>query len=120
LANLSTEESQAQRILKSLSTSNQLAEFLKSLMSAISRRSVEKSEEFILNAISCTTNMLFYDTNQTNILQDEVRGVIFETLKPHLLSTQNEEIQIESVRVISNLSRHGYLCNQFLEDSDFL
>lgn len=64
--------------------------------------------------------MLFYDTNQTNILEDSTRAVIFETLKPHLLSSQNEEIQIESVRVISNLSRHSYLCNQFLSDSAFL
>ena len=89
-------------------------------MSAIQRRSVEKSEEFILNAISCTTNMLFYDTSATHLLSNQMRLLIFDTLKPHLLSTQNEEIQIESVRVISNLSRHGDLCNQFLADSEFL
>lgn len=41
-------------------------------------------------------------------------------MKPHLLSNQNEEIQIESVRVISNLSRHSELCNIFLDDSKFM
>lgn len=41
-------------------------------------------------------------------------------MKPHLLSSVNEEIQIESVRVISNLSRHCELCNTFLDDSQFI
>lgn len=45
---------------------------------------------------------------------------LFNTLKPYLLASQNEEIQIESVRVISNLSRHATLCDYFLEDSSFV
>jgi len=85
-------------------------------MSAINRRKVAQNEEFILNAISCTTNMLFYDTQATDILNTKIRIEIFKTMKPHLLATVNEEIQIESVRVISNLSRHCELCNIFLED----
>jgi hypothetical protein len=32
-------------------------------MDAIKRRKVEKSEEFVLNSISCITNILFYDNS---------------------------------------------------------
>jgi len=48
------------------------------------------------------------------------RLAIFQAVKPHLLSTSNEEIQVEAVRVISNLSRHGALCNEFLDDATFI
>jgi len=38
-----------------------------------------------------------------------------------LLATQNEEIQIETVRVMSNLSRHSQLCEEeFTKDNNFL
>lgn len=36
------------------------------------------------------------------------------------MATQNEEIQIETVRVLSNLSRHPVLCDQFVNDETFL
>lgn len=120
LANLSTEETQAARDLAKLSSTTTLTVFFGMLMAAINRRQVTKNEEFILNAISCTTNMLFYDTQATNILTNTVRCEIFKTMKPYLLTHVNEEIQIESVRVISNLSRHCELCNTFLEDSQFI
>lgn len=41
-------------------------------------------------------------------------------MKQYLLETQNEEIQIESVRVISNLSRHASICELILDDATFL
>jgi hypothetical protein len=50
-----------------------LANFFNNLMTAVSMRQIEKSDEFILNAISCTTNILFYDTAQINLLSDETR-----------------------------------------------
>ena len=37
-----------------------------------------------------------------------------------MLFSQNEEIQIESVRVLSNLSRHKALCAEFVSDKDFI
>jgi len=45
-----------------MSSSGMLQSFIEALMAAITRKKVEKSDEFILTAISCTTNMLFYDT----------------------------------------------------------
>ena len=46
---------------------------------------------------------------------------MFNCVKNFLLATQNEEIQIETVRVLSNLSRHSQLCEeQFTSDKEFL
>jgi hypothetical protein len=42
-------------------------------MGAVAMREVAKNEEFILNAISCTTNILFYDTAQLSILSNNTR-----------------------------------------------
>jgi len=39
----------------------EVQEFIKSLVKAIDKRTIDQSEEFILNAISCITNVLFYD-----------------------------------------------------------
>lgn len=67
IANLSTEPEPTFRDLK-LINSQVLADFFSKLMQAVSQRQIEKSEEFILNAISCTTNILFYDTAQITLL----------------------------------------------------
>ena len=45
---------------------------------------------------------------------------MFHTLKGYLLITSNEELQIEAVRVLSNLSRHSDLCLEFVNDKTFL
>lgn len=60
LANLSTEEQFAQQGFQS--ESGKVKQFIESLVKAIDKRTIDESEEFILNAISCITNMLFYDT----------------------------------------------------------
>jgi hypothetical protein len=46
-------------------------------MGAVAIREVAKNEEFILNAISCTTNILFYDTAQLSILSNNIRIQLF-------------------------------------------
>ena len=104
LANLSTEEQFAQENLLRDKHSVQL--FIKTLIKAIDKRTLDVSEEFILNAISCITNILFYDLPQKELLTNEIRIEIFNSIKLYILATQNEEIQIETVRVLSNLSRH--------------
>ena len=87
----------------------------------MNRRTIEENEEFVLNAVSCITNILYYDTAQMPLLKAELRGTVFNCVKNFLLSTQNEEIQIETVRVLSNLSRHSQLCEeQFTSDKEFL
>lgn len=90
------------------------------LVGAIDKRTIDKHEEFILNAISCITNILFYDVPSREILSTEIRISIFNSIKLYILATQNEEIQIETVRVLSNLSRHAALCNEFVSDGTFL
>ena len=88
---------------------------------AVDRRSILQNEEFILNAISAVTNILYYDTPQTPIFNHEIRRKVFHTFKNYLLATQNEEIQIETVRVLSNLSRHRELsAAEFSEGDEFL
>lgn len=74
LANLMTEETQTGRELVKLSSSDSLTAFFGLLMASINRREVTKNEEYILNAISCTTNMLFYDTQTQSILSNAVRN----------------------------------------------
>lgn len=89
-------------------------------MKAIDKRTIDVNEEFILNAISCITNVLFYDVPQKELLQNDIRINIFNSISMYILATQNEEIQIETVRVLSNLSRHSALCDEFVSDVTFL
>ena len=53
-------------------------------------------------------------------MTNEIRIDIFNSIKLYILATQNEEIQIETVRVLSNLSRHSALCDEFVDDKTFL
>ena len=39
-----------------------LNDFMARMIAALERKRIQTSEEFILNAVSCATNMLFYDT----------------------------------------------------------
>jgi hypothetical protein len=45
---------------------------------------------------------------------------IFNATKIYILETSNEELQIEAVRVLSNLSRHSALCEHFVSDKSFV
>ena len=119
LANLATEEAvalDAFRQMKALVSS-----FIGLVCDAVDKRSVEQSEEFILNAISCVTNILYYDTAQEPIFDNSLREKVFLCFKDFLLATGNEEIQIETVRVLSNLSRHRQLsAAEFTKEEEFL
>jgi len=53
-------------------------------------------------------------------LNAQIRVDIFKSIKLFILATKNEEIQIEAVRVLSNLSRHAELCEAFVAEKDFL
>ena len=103
-----------------LSQREGLQGFIRSLVKAIDKRTIDINEEFILNAISCITNILFYDIPSAELLNNDIRIAIFHSIKLYILATQNEEIQIETVRVLSNLSRHAALCDQFADDNTFL
>ena len=61
-------------------------------MIAIEKRTLDKHEEFILNSISCITNILFYDVPSREILTNEIRISIFHSIHLYILATENEEI----------------------------
>lgn len=61
--------------------------FIMSLVKAIDKRTINKNEEFILNAISCITNILFYDIPQQELLNDDIRTAIFNSIKLYILAT---------------------------------
>ena len=88
LANLSTEEEYAQKGFES----KEIQHFISNLVGAIEKRTIEHNEEFILNAISCITNILFYDVPSKQILDNSTRVSIFSSIKLYILATQNEEI----------------------------
>ena len=50
-----------------------LSKFIVQVCEAVDRRNIVQNEEFILNAISAITNILYYDTPQTPIFNIELR-----------------------------------------------
>lgn len=67
IANLSTDEEPTQRDLMA-APRKLIQDFFTNLMNAVQARQLPANEEFILNAISCTTNILFYDSAQMSLL----------------------------------------------------
>ena len=61
LANISTEEEIALNAYTSM-PNELLSKFIMQVCEAIDRRCIGQNEEFILNAISAVTNILFYDS----------------------------------------------------------
>ena len=57
------------------------------LVKAIDKRTIDKNEEFILNAISCITNVLFYDIPNKELLTNDIRIDIFNSIKLYILAT---------------------------------
>ena len=90
LANLSIEESVAYDEFHQMQAL--VNKFIGALCDAVNRRTIEENEEFVLNAVSCITNILYYDTAQKPLLTPELRGSVFNCVKNFLLATQNEEI----------------------------
>ena len=89
-ANLATEEEVASQEFQT--HKEPLGEFVKELSMAVSKSSLEQNEEFILNAVSCITNILYYDTASSPILTPELRSQVFGCVKKYLLETKNDEI----------------------------
>lgn len=65
-------------------------------------------EELVLNAVSCLTNVLYYDTPQSPF--EINRFELLSVLAPLLVQTLNTEITIEAVRACGNLTRHEEVC----------
>ena len=84
LANISTEEEVALDALQSMPVT--LEQFVTKLCEAVNKRNIEQNEEFILNAVSCITNILYYDTADDPLFTHEIRTKIFHTFKDFLLA----------------------------------
>lgn len=69
VANLCTEEKIVIGILKG--QKSLLEDFMSGMIKAIERKSLQTSEEFLLNAISCATNLLFFDTPSNKLFSEE-------------------------------------------------
>ena len=85
LANLSTEENvaiDAFRAMPELTSS-----LIEKICLATDRRSIERNEEFILNAISCVTNILYYDTASEPLISHELRAKVFHSFRDFMLAT---------------------------------
>ncbi len=111
IANICTDEQYMQTVLSSCGK-DLIRDYMTHMIAAVERKKIAKSEELILNAVSCSTNLLFYDasTNESELFNNALRLRIFNATKMYILETSNEELQIEAVRVLSNLSRHVALC----------
>lgn len=121
VANICTDEQYIEAVIDGCGK-DLLTQFMAKMVSALERKRVPNSEEFILNAVSCATNMLFFDTpsSNTDLFPDALRVRIFRAVKLFTVETSNEELQIEAVRVLSNLSRHEALCEAFVADIQFV
>lgn len=89
-ANLATEEETAMTEFQRLK--QPLGQFVVELSSAITKCNIDQNEEFILNAVSCITNILYYDTAQSPLFEPETRTAVFTAAKNYLLETKNDEI----------------------------
>ena len=90
----------------------------------LERKNLEDSEECILNIVACFTNVLYYDLPTFQIFPvgqaTMLRTKMVKLISPYIFESENEEIQIESMRVLCNLSRHPDIAEIFLEDSTLL
>ena len=86
LANLSTEEEVAEAAFRAMPDITR-HNLIDKICGAIDRRSIERNEEFILNAVSCVTNILYYDTATEPLINHEIRAKVFNSFKDFLLAT---------------------------------
>jgi len=123
VANICTDELYVQTLLSG-SGKDLIKEYMTKMIATLERKKINKSEEFILNAVSCATNLLFYDMTSSadggELFDHSLRVRIFNATKNYVLETSNEELQIEAVRVLSILSRHADMCKVFVGDLSFV
>lgn len=97
--------------------------FFQSWISSLQKKTLEKSEECILNIVACLTNFLFYDTGDFSIFTEEkavvLRTACIKSIGLFLFHSDNEELKVESMRVLCNLSRNKEWC-KLLSEADTL
>ena len=79
-------------------------------MQSLQVKKLEKSEELILNVVAWFTNFLFYDTGDCWIFTKEraeiMRQNCIKRIGLYLFSSDNNELKVETMRVLCNLSRN--------------
>lgn len=87
-------------------------ELLKNLLETLSKNSISSNEELTLNTVSCISNLLYYDTPYNTLLSDHSRLCTLSKVSTLLVNSFNEEVTIEVLRSLSNLTRHEQICKQ--------
>lgn len=92
-------------------------------MQSLQTKNLQDSEECILNIVACFTNFLFYDNQEFCIFTDEkaeiVRQNCIKRIGLYLFESDNEELKVETMRVLCNLSRNKECC-EIIVDSETL
>ena len=107
IANLLTEEK-----CKVLLNINQkkIDKFFNSSFKSLENKDLKTSEECILNIVASFTNFLFYDTNDFSIFSKEnaeiIRQNCIKRIGLYIFESDNEELKVETMRVMCNLSRN--------------
>ena len=77
---------------------------------SLGSKDLKSSEECILNIVASFTNFLFYDTNEFSIFSKEnaeiIRQNCIKRIGLYIFESDNDELKIETMRVMCNLSRN--------------
>jgi hypothetical protein len=84
--------------------------FFRRSMQTLQVKKLENSEEWILNIVAWFTNFLFYDTGEFSIFTDEKAEILrqnwIKKVGLYIFQSNNDELKVESMRVLCNLSRN--------------
>lgn len=120
IANLLTEP-QCKKLLEI--NRKKVERFFRNSLQALQAKNLGNSEECILNIVACFTNFLFYDTGDFSIFTEEKSEIIrqncIKRIGLYIFESKNEELKVETMRVLCNLSRNKECC-ALIADSDTL
>jgi len=97
--------------------------FFRNWIKSLQGKTLDKSEECILNVVAWFTNFLFYDSGEFSIFTDEraemLRQHCIKWVGLYLFNSDNDELKVETMRVLCNLSRNKEWC-KLISESDTL
>ncbi|OMJ80955.1 hypothetical protein SteCoe_18661 [Stentor coeruleus] len=87
-------------------------EVLKLLLDTLSCYKTEIYEELVLNTVACMANLLFYDLPDLDFINEHNRLVAFSKISSMVVNCNNEEIAVQALRTLANLTRHESICKE--------
>ncbi|OMJ79304.1 hypothetical protein SteCoe_20728 [Stentor coeruleus] len=87
-------------------------EVLKLLLDTLSRYKIEPYEELVLNSVACMANLLFYDLPDLGYVNEHNRLIAFSKISSMVVNCYNEEIAVQALRTLANLTRHENICKE--------